>query len=305
MEILSFGLSVDSGTDFGGSRLKKLYRPLRLCYFGEVVRSEGTILRPERQFLQIGAEIIGEKNYLADVEILSLAFESLQIVGIKNIFVEFSNQIFLDQIINSGLAPNKKKDFLMYLKRKDKLKSLSILEDNKKKKLLENLFNSRGNLKSKIKMLDVLRINNRCSEEIDNLLEIHKSINKKYKNINFNIDFTEYKIDSYYSGTNFTVFAKNVRGEIASGGRYLTNNRNGEFATGFTCYMDTILRASSYTLKQNRILVPFDTNKTQIQKLINKNFIIERSLNSVEKLSVVAKTKNCTHFFSNGKIKKI
>ena len=42
------------------TRLSKKKRPLKLCYYGEVVRKKGTMLRPERQFLQIGAECIGE-----------------------------------------------------------------------------------------------------------------------------------------------------------------------------------------------------------------------------------------------------
>ena len=36
---------------------KNKTRPLKLCYYGEVVRKKGTMLRPERQFLQIGAEM--------------------------------------------------------------------------------------------------------------------------------------------------------------------------------------------------------------------------------------------------------
>ena len=46
--------------DFLLSRLKNKKRPLKLCYYGEVVRKKGSILRPERQFLQVGAECIGE-----------------------------------------------------------------------------------------------------------------------------------------------------------------------------------------------------------------------------------------------------
>ena len=41
------------------SRLKNRKRPLKLCYYGEVARKHGAMLRPERQFLQVGAETIG------------------------------------------------------------------------------------------------------------------------------------------------------------------------------------------------------------------------------------------------------
>ena len=92
------------------SRLANEKRPLRLCYYGEVIRQEGNVLRPERQFLQVGAECIGEKNYLADAEILILAFESLKSVGIKNISIDFSNPIFINYIKNSDLRHQSKKN---------------------------------------------------------------------------------------------------------------------------------------------------------------------------------------------------
>ncbi len=41
------------------SRLHRAERPLRLCYAGEVLRVKGDALRPERQFAQVGAELIG------------------------------------------------------------------------------------------------------------------------------------------------------------------------------------------------------------------------------------------------------
>ena len=105
---------------------------MKLCYYGEVVRQEGSTLRPERQFLQVGAECIGEKKYLADAEILILAFKSLQSVGIKNISVDFSNSIFLNNITDRDLKNGNKKEFLKYLQRKDISKTLSLLKNSKK-----------------------------------------------------------------------------------------------------------------------------------------------------------------------------
>ena len=58
-------------------RLADAPRPLRLGYTGEVLRVRGTQLRPERQFAQVGAELIGSESAMADVEIISVAVESL------------------------------------------------------------------------------------------------------------------------------------------------------------------------------------------------------------------------------------
>ena len=41
------------------TRLKHEPRPLRLSYGGNVIRVRGTALKPERQFAQVGSELIG------------------------------------------------------------------------------------------------------------------------------------------------------------------------------------------------------------------------------------------------------
>ena len=75
------------------SRLKNKIRPLKLCYYGEVIRKKGTMLRPERQFLQVGAEIIGSNNTKADIEIINLAYHSLKNIGIKNRFININENV--------------------------------------------------------------------------------------------------------------------------------------------------------------------------------------------------------------------
>jgi len=50
------------------TRLKKAPRPVRLAYAGDVFRVRGAQLRPERQFMQIGFELIGAPTVAADVE---------------------------------------------------------------------------------------------------------------------------------------------------------------------------------------------------------------------------------------------
>ena len=57
------------------TRLGDAPRPLRLSYTGEVLRIRGTQLRPERQFAQVGAELIGTKSAAADIEIIEIAVE--------------------------------------------------------------------------------------------------------------------------------------------------------------------------------------------------------------------------------------
>src|SRR5581483_2401006 len=59
------------------ARLGRRPRPLRLSYAGQVLRVRGTELRPERQFGQVGAELIGAAGPEADVEVIAVAGEAL------------------------------------------------------------------------------------------------------------------------------------------------------------------------------------------------------------------------------------
>ena len=48
------------------TRLKHEPRPLRLSYGGNVIRVRGSALKPERQFAQVGTELIGVDSAEAD-----------------------------------------------------------------------------------------------------------------------------------------------------------------------------------------------------------------------------------------------
>src|SRR5258708_10435839 len=63
------------------TRLRRLPRPLRLSYAGQVLRVKGDEIRPERQVGQVGAELIGAQSAAADVEAGLLAAPAPQTVG--------------------------------------------------------------------------------------------------------------------------------------------------------------------------------------------------------------------------------
>ena len=139
------------------SRLKNRKRPIKLCYYGEVVRKYGTILRPERQFLQVGAETIGEKKVEADIEIIDLAYKSLSLVGIQNITIELSSRIFLDKLF-SKLINNQIKSKLEELIKKKELDNCLQLIDSQNKEFIKNIFLCTGNFNKVSQHLDLLSI---------------------------------------------------------------------------------------------------------------------------------------------------
>ena len=73
------------------SRLTNSPRPLRLCYAGDVFRVKGAQLRPERQFTQVGFELIGAPSAAADVEAVLLAAGALRDAGVQRLSVDLSS----------------------------------------------------------------------------------------------------------------------------------------------------------------------------------------------------------------------
>ena len=133
------------------SRLSKKNRPLKLCYYGEVVRKSGSILRPERQFQQVGAEIIGSESFKADVEIINLAYETLKKIGVKNIIIEISAPFFLDNLLKQIKDINIKKKLRHFIQLKDLSSCLKILKHNKIRNNFKILYYCTGPIKNKKK----------------------------------------------------------------------------------------------------------------------------------------------------------
>src|ERR1700689_3124168 len=72
------------------TRLGHRERPLRLSYAGQVLRVKGSEVRPERQFGQAGAELIGAEGSGADGGVIAVAAEALLGVGVPNLSVDLT-----------------------------------------------------------------------------------------------------------------------------------------------------------------------------------------------------------------------
>ena len=80
---------------------------------------------------------------------------------------------------------------------------------------------------------------------------------------------------------------------------------NSETAIGYTCYMDTILRASSFISHDKKVLVPFDINNKTKKDLIKKGYSLFKSFDENVNLKKEAKKYGIQYFLSKKSIKKI
>lgn len=292
-----------------GSRMSHSPRPLRLAYSGEIVRVRGSQIRSERQFAQVGAEIIGADTLKADVEVVLMALDALEAAGLGDITVDLGLPMLVGTIVKGAkLAPADINALRTALDRKDaaQIAAMAKLIGKTEAKALGGLLDAVGPAPKAIKKLKSLDLGKNAKKMTDNLSQVVDGILSKRPNASLTIDPVENRGFEYHSGVTFAFFSMNSRGEIGRGGRYQTDFGTAvEQATGLTLFMDTILRTLPAGKTRDKILMPFKTTHEQATKLRNDGWIAVQQLDGAAKPEAEAKRLGCSHVFTNGKIIKI
>lgn len=195
---------------------------------------------------QVGVEIIGKLNNYSNLEIISMAIESLKSIN-KNYILEISNIDFISAIFDEiNLEENLKIEILnnIYLKNKHDLeKLLNKNVDCKYKKYILSFIELSGNYKDILKKLKSLIINKKMQKSYEEL----KSLSLVFELYNnFDKILLDFSIESqlgYYNGIIFKGYIKESNDIILSGGRYdklLNKFNSNKNAIGFAIYMDKL-----------------------------------------------------------------
>ena len=230
---------------------------------------------------QVGVEIIGKLNNYSNLEIISMAIESLKSIN-KNYILEISNIDFISAIFDEiNLEENLKIEIInnIYLKNKHDLeKLLNKNVDGKYKKYILSFIELSGNYKDILKKLKSLIINKKMQksyEELKSLSFVFELYN------NFDKILLDFSIESqlgYYNGIIFKGYIKESNDIILSGGRYdklLNKFNSNKNAIGFAIYMDKLYEKNK-TSDFIDILILYKSGDenillNEVRKFMNKN----------------------------------
>ena len=229
---------------------------------------------------QVGVEIIGKLNNYSNLEIISMAIESLKSIN-KNYILEISNIDFISAIFDEiNLEENLKIEILnnIYLKNKHDLeKLLNKNVDNKYKKYILSFIELSGNYKDILKKLKSLikKKMQKSYEELKSLSFVFELYN------NFDKILLDFSIESqlgYYNGIIFKGYIKESNDIILSGGRYdklLNKFNSNKNAIGFAIYMDKLYEKNK-TSDFIDILILYKSGDenillNEVRKFMNKN----------------------------------
>lgn len=281
------------------TRLRNEPRPLRLSYAGQVLRVTGSQLRPERQFGQAGVELIGAVSAAADAEVALLAAEALTVVGVSGVSVDL-NLPTLGATVATALG-FEGEGLTALVKALDRKDAAAVGElAGAHGALFAGLLSASGPARRAVQRLARLDLPAAAARERDRLAEVVELVLAAAPELTVTVDPVEHRGFEYQSGVSFTLFARRVRGELGRGGRYVT--AAGESSTGFTLYMDTLLRALPAPARERRLYLPAGTPAATARALRDKGWITVAGFDTAADPHVEAKRQRCTHMLVGKKV---
>ena len=256
--LLALRPDVTSGVARAAATLfAKRPRPLRLCYAANVFRAQSqSRAQTRRESTQLGCECVGAAGTGADAEVLAVAVEALERIGLAGRFCVTLNSVEFFNGVAARLALDADERAAM--------RQLISVRDAAE---LENFLAARGAARAEAagfarlvqlpggrELIDAARgvfANERSAGALDALAELWRVAGRANLGDAFEIDLGDVSGLDYYTGLTFKIYAAGAGARVGGGGRYdgLTENfGRAEPAVGFVLDLDalteTLLRRS-------------------------------------------------------------
>jgi ATP phosphoribosyltransferase regulatory subunit len=286
------------------TRLKHEPRPLRLSYGGNVIRVRGNALKPERQFAQVGCELLGVDSAEADAEAVLLTVDALRAIGVARLTVDLNLPTLVAAVVAGlGLEAEPARRLRRALDRKDEAAIAKALGDKKAAELFTGLLRAAGPASAAIAQLQKLELPTAAAAEAARLADVVALVGAADDDLPLTLDVVDYRGLEYQTGVSFSVFALEGRQELARGGRYSAGYPEdgvSEPATGFTLYMDAVLAASETPADRPRLFLPPRAPWSEATPWQVKGYAVVRAVGPAEDVRAEAKRLRCTHALIDG-----
>lgn len=287
------------------TRLKNAPRPLRLSYSGDVLRVRGSQLRPEREFKQAGIELIGTDSSESYVEIILLACDVLSSVGIRKASIDLTMPLLVPAICRGlGLDADLSKTVRYALNAKD----MGALEklDGEIGEVSRKLLSAAGDAGKAMAVIEKLTLPVEAQAMCDELAQLLSRLQQAAPELNITVDPGEYSGFEFQTGIGFSLFVKGVRGELGRGGRYhLEGDETSEPATGFSLYLDSLMRALPPMAEIKYIYCPFGLALAELGELRRAGYRTLSGLKAIEDNRAEARRLECQYLWQDGAIVEI
>jgi len=225
-------------------------RPLRLCYAATVFRQQQqSHAEWRRENTQLGCELIGGGDNSADLEVLLLAAEILNRIGLGEKFVLTINDvgIFNGLLADLSLDDTARESLRRLVDTRDTAQLQRFLDDHSIPGPIRKSLLRLAQLTGKLEVLEEaqsLITNDGSSLSIAKLFDLWKVIESLGMENSFEVDLADVSSLDYYTGLSFKVFVRGVGYRVGRGGRYdklAANFGQSEPAVGFVLSLDSLV----------------------------------------------------------------
>jgi len=187
-----------------------LIKPVKFCYITNMWRYDKPGKGRWREFWQSGIEIIGSNAPEADAEVLALASDILNEIGIKNFTIKINSRKLLDELAKkAGIPKNKNLDAFRALDKLEKIGEKGVLREMKTIYKIPE--------KNSNQFMKLVKAS-KGSAELEKIKKLAENMGAK----NVSIDTSLARGLDYYTGFVFETVAKGFEGvgSLVGGGRY-------------------------------------------------------------------------------------
>ena len=195
----------------------------RLCYCGPVLHTRPSGLRATREPLQFGAEVYGHAGLEADLEVLELALDALQRVGVEGLVVDLGDARVLRGVLAGSGADD---ECAAALHSALAAKDAPTLAEHARalpqgtRDALHAMLRLYGGDEVIAAARRELPQRPQVTAALDDLAWLAKHLRLAFPQLQIGFDLADLGGYAYYSGARFAIYAGATSDALARGGRY-------------------------------------------------------------------------------------
>ena len=276
------------------SRMAAAARPLRLSYAGQVVKLTATTLWPDREMMQVGAELIGSDSLSAVTEVLTVAVDALIAAGVTGITVDLTLPDLVDTLAASAFPLDA--DQIEAVKAELDAKDAGALAALGAHAYLP-LIAATGPFPKALDRLRAIDAGGALASRIAALEALAASVGDR---VTVTLDPTERHGFEYQSWIGFSIFVAGHAVTIGRGGSYAVTHPDGriEPAVGFSLYPDPLIGAGlgAEAGEAKALFLPLGHDVAAADRLRGEGWVTVAALSDSDD----APALGCTHRLEGG-----
>jgi ATP phosphoribosyltransferase regulatory subunit len=237
---------------------------IRLCYIGSILHALPQGLGGARNPIQMGAELYGHGGVESDLEILRLAVEALDRIGIKQVHLDLGHVgIFRDLVVQAGLSSEQEYILFDALQRKAHDEIEAMLQNNGVRPQLWRMFSALTDLnggREVITEAEQVLAGSGVEQALTTLKKVAVLAAEYLPSLPIHFDLGELRGYRYHTGLVFAAYIPGRGQAVAQGGRYDDIGRifgRAQPATGFSIDLKELITLGGSSAPCRRIYAPW------------------------------------------------